>query len=485
MKTLPQQGLDKETLYNKLDSFSATDADWKRGRTFSLVFYPGQEATEILKHAYGRYFFENGLNPAAFKSLNQMENEVVAMTAQLLNAPNTGAGSMTSGGTESIICAVKSAKKYALNRNPGNTKPNMVVPETIHPAFFKAADYMDIEMRLAKGKGEALLPDVADMRTLIDANTIMIAGSAPAYPHGAIDPLKEISDLAVEKNVWMHVDACVGGYIIPFLEKNGEPVPVFDFRLPGVWSVSLDLHKYGYSAKGASVVLYRNADLRKNQYYAYTAWSGGFYVSPTVSGTRPGGAIAAAWSILNYFGVEGYSKMAADTLAAARKIQTAVNAIDGLKIVGQPLLPVFSITSTGSTDIYRLGDELSALGWHLDRQITPPSLHLSVSQGNVAFADEFINDLKASVAKLKTTTVENLSDRLMQGAVKTAAQLLPEKWIKKMASGSIENASKNAAGKTAPLYGLAGELSGTDTLDEMLLDLLSAMNKGDDTPANK
>jgi glutamate/tyrosine decarboxylase-like PLP-dependent enzyme len=477
MKTLPQQGLAKQDIVNSLEAFGTTDANWKRGRTFSLVFYPGEEATNILKHAYNRYFFENGLNPAAFKSLNRMENEVVSMTAALLNAPDTGAGSMTSGGTESIICAVKAAKKYALAKNPGNTKPNLVAPETIHPAFFKAADYLEIEMRLAKGKGESLLPDVNDMRALVDSNTILIAGSAPAYPHGIIDPLKEISDLALEKGIWMHVDACVGGYLIPFLEQAGEQVPVFDFRLPGVWSISLDLHKYGYSAKGASVVLYRNSDLRKNQYYAYTAWPGGFYVSPSVSGTRPGGAIAAAWSILHYLGKDGYINMARQTLKAAHKIQTAVNTVAGLKVVGNPLLPVFSFTSTGSIDIYHLGDELSARGWHLDRQITPPSLHLTVSYGNVAFVDDFINDLNESVAKLKANSVENIGDKLLQGAVKTAAQILPEKWIKKMASGSIQNASQSASGKTAPLYGLAGELSGSNTLDEMLVDLLDAMNK--------
>lgn len=476
MKTLPEQGFSRQQIETGLDAFGTTDADWKHGRTFSLVFYPGAEATEVLKQAYNRYFMENGLNPAAFKSLNRMENEVVQITAGLLNAPQGAAGSMTSGGTESIICAVKAAKKMALAKNPANTRPNLVAPETIHPAFFKAADYLEVEMRLAKGKGESLLPDVADMRALVDSNTILIAGSAPAYPHGAIDPLQEISDLAVEKNIWMHVDACVGGYLIPFLEQLNEPVPVFDFRLAGVSSISLDLHKYGYSAKGASVVMYRSAELRKNQYYAYTAWPGGFYVSPSVTGTRPGGGIAASWAILNYLGKQGYQKFARQTLDAARKIQSAVNSIEGLKVVGQPLLPVFSFTSTGGLDIYRLGDELSALGWHLDRQITPPSLHLTVSNGNVAYVDEFINDLNVSVAKLKATSVENFGDGLLQGAVKTAAKILPEKWIKKMANGQIQNAGKSV-GKTAPLYGLAGELSGSDTLDEMLLDLLSAMNK--------
>ena len=475
----PEKGKNKEEVLGLIDSFSGRDADWRRGRTFSLVFYPGEEVADLLEKAYQRYFFENGLNPTVFKSLNRMENEVVSMTAALLHAPDTAAGNMTSGGTESIICAVKAAKKYAQTKNPNITRPNVVVPETIHPAFYKATDYFDIEVRAAKGHGESLLPDVNEMRQLIDANTMLIAGSAPAYPHGIIDPLAEISALAVEKNLWMHVDACVGGYMLPFLEQIGEPIPTFDFRLPGVSSISLDLHKYGYSAKGSSVVLYRNSEFRKNQFYVHTTWSGGLYVSPSISGTRPGGAIAASWAVLNHLGKEGYQKYARQTLDAAHKIQQAINTTEGLKVVGSPLLTVFSFRSTGNIDIYRLGDELTALGWHLDRQLNPPSLHLTVSYGNVPFADDFVRDLALAVAKISENSLENIGDKFMQGVTKKAAQILPESWIKKLASGSIQSIPNQTDGsaKTAALYGLVGELSGSGTLDEMLLELMDVMNK--------
>ena len=474
----PEQGTSQQQLFSELDSFSANDADWRSGRTFSLVFYPGVEVAEVVQKAYLRYFFENGLNPTVFKSLNRMENEVVSMTADLLHAPETAVGNMTSGGTESIICAVKAAKKYAQSKNAAISKPNIVAPETVHPAFFKAADYFDIEMRVAKGAGDSLLPLIEDMRKLIDGNTVMLVGSAPAYPHGIIDPLEEISKLALEKNIWMHVDACVGGYMLPFLEQLGEPVPVFDFRLAGAASISLDLHKYGYGAKGSSVVLYRNGDFRKKQFYAYTAWPGGLYASPSISGTRPGGAIAAAWAVLNYMGKQGYKKFAAETMAAARKIQLAVNTTPGLKVVGNPLLTVFSFMSTGNIDIYRLGDELTALGWNLDRQLQPPSLHLTVSYGNVAFADEFVRDLAIAVAKTQSNTAENIGDRVKQGVAKYAARLLPEKLVGKIAGGSIQDIpNQSGNGKTAPLYGLAGELAGSGTLDEMLIDLLDVMNR--------
>jgi glutamate/tyrosine decarboxylase-like PLP-dependent enzyme len=475
----PEKGTHKEDILRLIDSFSSKDADWLRGRTFSLVFYPGEEVGDLVKEAYQRYFFENGLNPTVFKSLNRMENEVVSMTAALLHAPDTAAGNMTSGGTESIICAVKAAKKYAQSKNPNITRPNVVVPETIHPAFYKAADYFDLEVRAAAGKGESLLPDVNEMRALIDANTVLIAGSAPAYPHGIIDPLTEISALALEKDLWMHVDACVGGYMLPFLEQLGEPIPVFDFRLPGVSSISLDLHKYGYAAKGSSVVLYRNSQFRKNQFYVHTSWAGGLYASPSVSGTRPGGAIASSWAVLNHLGKEGYQKFAKLTIEAAHKIQHAINSTNGLKVVGSPLLTVFSFTSTGSIDIYRLGDELTALGWHLDRQLTPPSLHLTVSYGNVAFADEFVRDLAIAVEKVQANSLENFGDKFMQSVTKKAAQILPENWIKKIANGSIQNIPNQTEGKakTAALYGLAGELSGSGALDDMLLELLDVMNK--------
>ena len=475
----PEKGKSKQDILGTIDGFSGRDADWKKGRTFSLVFYPGEEVGDLVRQAYQRYFFENGLNPTVFKSLNRMENEVVSMTANLLHAPDTAAGNMTSGGTESIICAVKAAKKYAQTKNPNITRPNVVVPETIHPAFYKAADYFDIEVRAAKGHGESLLPDVNEMRQLIDTNTVLIAGSAPAYPHGIIDPLEEISKLAVEKGLWMHVDACVGGYMLPFLEQIGEPIPVFDFRLTGVSSISLDLHKYGYAAKGSSVVLYRNSEFRKHQFYVHTSWAGGLYASPSVSGTRPGGAIASSWAVLNHMGKDGYRKFAKLTLDAARKIQHAVNTTPSLKVVGNPLLTVFSFTSNGNIDIYRLGDELTALGWHLDRQLTPPSLHLTVSYGNVAFADEFVRDLAIAVGKVNENTMANLGDKIMNGVTKKAAQILPESWIKKVASGSIQNIPNQTEGnaKTAALYGLAGEISGSGALDDMLLELLDVMNK--------
>lgn len=475
----PVSGTLGQALLEELDNLSLNDADWRNGRTFSLVFYPGPEVEELIKKAYTRFFFENGLSPASFRSLGRMEAEVVSMTASLLQAPEDAVGNMTSGGTESILCAVRAAMAYASARGTSNSQGNLVMPETAHPAFNKAADYLGLELRIARCHGEELLPSVSEMSALVNADTVMIVGSAPAYPHGAIDPIEELSELAVEKNVWLHVDACVGGYIIPFIEFLGEPIRAFDFRFPGVHSVSLDLHKYGYGAKGSSVILYRNAKLRQGQYFVFSNWPGGLYASPSVSGTRPGGAVAAAWTVMRHMGREGYVEYARMTLQAARRIQSAVNGIAGLSVVGRPQLPVFSIRSTGAINIYHLGDALSAMGWHLDRQLQPPSLHLTVSYGNVAHVDDFIRDLREAVAKVQDNSFESMGDRTIQRLTYFAARFLPESWVRKVTSKNIAAIPerKEGTGKTAPLYGLVGELSGKGTIDDMLKELLNVMNK--------
>ncbi len=477
--TLPRSGIAPDALIADMDHLAANDADWRRGRTFSLVFYPGEEVAAIAKAAYTRFFMENGLSPASFRSLSRMEGEVVSMTASLLNAPDSAVGNMTSGGTESILCAVRSAMAYHQKRIPQGGKGNIVIPETAHPAFNKAADYLGLDLRIVKCKGVSLIPDIADLGAAIDTSTVMLVGSAPAYPHGIIDPLEQISTLAERSGTWLHVDACVGGYLIPFIEQIGEPVMPFDFRLPGIHSISLDLHKYAYAAKGASVIMYRNVELRRGQYYVYSEWPGGLYASPSVSGTRSGGAIAAAWAVMRYMGTDGYRDYARQTLDAARKIQQAVSALPGLSVTGSPLLPVFSIHADGGPDIYQLGDALSEKGWHLDRQLQPPSLHLTVTYGNVPFVDEFIADLNDAYQKVSGHSLQSMGDRASQRLASLAARILPESWIRKATKRSIAAIpdQKEGTGKTAPLYGMVGTLSGKGTIDEMLKELLDVMNR--------
>lgn len=394
---LRERGIDEEELATSFKELKKNDLDWESGRTFGFVYYPGEHAARVIMNAYNSFFFENGLNPTVFKSLRRMENEVVSMIASLLNAPDGAVGHLTSGGTESIICAMKASQKF----HNKIAHPNIVIAETAHPAFNKAADLLNIQVRTVACKGKIPTPDISEIEYVIDENTIMLVGSAPCYPNGLIDPLEELSGLALRKNIWLHVDACLGGFILPFLEQLGAKIPAFDFRLPAVSSISVDIHKYGYGAKGSSVVLYRNAELRKKQYFVHTSWPGGVYASPSLTGTRSGGAIASAWAIMNYFGMKGYRDKAQETLHAARKIQKAISQSNELEIVGDPLATVFSFISKGRIDVYDLADELLSRGWHLDKQMKPPSLHITVSIGNIPYVDEFIADLEASVEKIK------------------------------------------------------------------------------------
>ncbi len=309
---LPRHGQSHDQVLAALSAFRARDADWKSGRTFSLVYYGGEELLCLLRDAFWMYFSENALNPQAFPSLRRFETEVLAMVADLLGHPEA-AGTMTSGGTESILMAVKTARDWARVHRPQATEPEMLLPATAHPAFHKAAHYFGVRAVLVP-PGADFRTDAAAARALLNDQTILVVGSAPSYPQGVIDPITDLAALAQEHGILCHVDACLGGMLLPFLRKLGEPLPPFDFAIPGVTSMSCDLHKYGYAAKGASVILYRDRALRQFQFVAYSDWSGGLYGSPSAAGTRPGGPIAAAWAVLHYLGEEGYLRMAKATI---------------------------------------------------------------------------------------------------------------------------------------------------------------------------
>jgi glutamate/tyrosine decarboxylase-like PLP-dependent enzyme len=304
---------------------------------------------------------------------------------------------MTSGGTESILMAVKTARDFA-RAERGITEPEMVLPASVHPAFQKAAHYFGV-----KALNVPLAPDfradVEAMRAAIGPRTVLVVGSAPAYPHGVMDPIAELAALAREKGVLFHVDACLGGFLLPFARRLGHELPDFDFAVPGVTSLSADLHKYGYAAKGASLILYRTPELRRHQFFTYSDWCGGIYASPSMAGTRPGGAIAAAWAILKYLGEEGYLRLSRTVLDTARTLREGISAVPGLKLLGQPQLSVFSFSSD-TLDVYALGDAMEARGWKLDRQMGPPALHLMVTPVHATVVEPFLADLRACAASL-------------------------------------------------------------------------------------
>ncbi|MFQ5421925.1 MAG: pyridoxal phosphate-dependent decarboxylase family protein, partial [Anaerolineae bacterium] len=310
---LPRNGRSQNEIMSQLRAWKEKDVRWQDGKVFSLVYSAGEEAQSVLKEAYNLFFSDNMLNPTAYPSLRRCETEVVAMSAHLLGGDAETVGNMTSGGTESILMAVVTAREWAKTTKPHITQPEMVLPLSAHPAFDKAAHYFGVKSVRTPVTAD-WVADVAEVRTAVTPNTILIVGSAPAYPHGMVDPIADLAKIAQTHGILCHVDACVGGFMLPFVRQLGYPVPDFDFQVPGVTSISADLHKYGYAAKGASLILYRNRAIRRHQLFAATDWPGGIYASPTMGGTRPGGTVAAAWAIMNHLGASGYLAVADEVM---------------------------------------------------------------------------------------------------------------------------------------------------------------------------
>lgn len=396
MATLAKQGFSKDQVLAEMRALRTGDANWREGRTWSLVYHAGDEVSALLADAYTMFMSENGLSPLAFPSLQRFESEVCQVAAELFHG-SEAAGTLTSGGSESLLMAVKTARDWA-KAERGITAPEMVLPVTAHPAFEKAAHYFGVKAVHAP-VGPDCRVDVAEMVKLITPNTALLVGSAPAYPHGVIDDIPAIAALAKSRGLLCHVDACLGGFLLPFAKKLGHALPDFDFSVDGVTSLSADLHKYGYAAKGASVILYKDRALRRHQFFTYASWPGGLYASPSMTGTRPGGAIAAAWAILKFMGEEGYLAKAKEVLDTSRKLLDGVRAIPELRVLGEPRLSVFAFTSD-TIDVYALGDAMEARGWKLDRQQMPPSLHLMVTPAHTRIAEPFLADLRACAASL-------------------------------------------------------------------------------------
>jgi sphinganine-1-phosphate aldolase len=394
--SLPKKGKSKDEVLLLLRSFKSEDSDWHDGRLFGLVYYAGEDVEELAREAYGSYMFENALSPFDFPSLLKMETEFISMVGNLFGGDEAAVGSMTSGGTESILMAVKAARTWAREHRPEIKAPEMVVPITAHPAFNKAADYLGVKI-VQTPAGEYFRADGAAMKEAITANTIFLAGTAVTYPHGVIDPLAEIGALAAQRNLWFHVDACLGGYMLPFLRKLGQEIPPFDFRVPGVQSMSVDIHKYGYVSKGVSTVLYRNSELRRHQFFVYTDWPGGVYATPTLGGARPGGSIASSWAMLNYLGEEGFLGLAKAARSATLQLMEGINSIPGLFVLGKPPATVFSFGSK-SINVYQLAVKLKEKGWRLHAQHRPASLHMTVSPYHEKIVRPFLRDLR-EVAK--------------------------------------------------------------------------------------
>ena len=390
---IPEHGLKAADLLAHIEARHAEDIDWRGGRAFSLVYnVDDHEHEELLEQVGVRYLHDNALNPFKYPSVLQMELDVIAMTADLLGTePN--AGSMTSGGTESIFLAVQVARDHARTAR-GIAEPQLLTPQTAHPAFAKAAKYLDVEHVLVPVGSDGRADPAATERAITE-HTGLIVGSAPCYPYGVIDPIETMAAMAAERGILFHTDACLGGWLLPWWERLGVKVPPWDFRVPGVTSISADIHKYGYTFKGASTILYRSRDLLQHQFFWYDDWPGGLYASGTAAGTRSAAPIAGAWAAISHLGVDGYMRLAEIVRNTSTKFQTGIAAIEGLRLTQEPDLSLFEFGSD-TLDIGAVADVMDDRGWNLDRQ--QGGLHLMISPYHARVVDEFLTDLAFAAA---------------------------------------------------------------------------------------
>lgn len=397
VSSLPKSGIAPAKLLRLMQAAKTGDAKWRAGRTWSLVYHASETHTNHLLAAYKLFFAENGLSPAAFPSLAGFERDVVKIMARLLHGGDRAVGTMTSGGTESILLGVKTHRDWFRSRHPKARRCRMILPAGAHPAFFKAASYFDVEpITIPLNKDWQL--DPTEVAKAITKDTALLVASAPSYPYGMVDPIRALGALAKRHKIGLHVDACLGGTFLPFMRQLGHKVPAFDFSVPGVTSISADLHKYGYACKGTAVILYRDAALRRHQFFVKPDWLGGAYASPAILGTRPGGGIASAWAALMMLGEDGYRDLVRRTLQYRDQLWAGIRSVEGLEIVGQPDMSVFCFTSA-KYDIFSIAAKLQKKGWRIDRQKSPPSIHMIVTPNHRVAVKEFVRDLKAVVSR--------------------------------------------------------------------------------------
>ena len=407
-RQLPPQGRDQEEILKELAELKTQEEGrWRDGFVSGGVYHGDEEFVRFLGRVYALHSQANPLHSDVWPSASKFEAEIISMTAHMLGAGQTTdpvCGSVTSGGTESILMAMKAYRDRA-REQAGITEPELVAPTTAHPAFDKAGQYFNIKVvRVPVDSG--FRADVDAMKRALTANTIALVGSAPSFPHGILDPIAELAELARGRGVGFHTDCCLGGFVLPWAEKLGYPIAPFDFRVPGVTSMSADTHKYGYAAKGTSVVLYRNPELRSYQYFTVTEWPGGLYFSPTVAGSRPGGLLAACWAALVTTGEQGYLEATRKILNTAAFLRQGIEALPQLRVLGDPLWII--AFDAPNLDIYRILDRLSKKHWNLNGLHKPPAVHFCVTLRHTqpGVAERFLEDLREAVAHVEAMPAE-------------------------------------------------------------------------------
>lgn len=412
---IPEHGIPYETVLSQMRSLKATDDRKHSYNKMSGCIYLGDDKhTDFINAAYSMFSITNPLHAGAFPSVKKFEGEIIKMTVNMMHGTEHCCGAMTSGGTESILMAVKAYREQA--REKGILEPELVAPVSAHCAFDKACHYFKIKL-VSIPLDKEYMVDTVKLRKAINHNTIAIVGSAPGFPHGIIDPIPELAQIAQAHDIGLHVDTCLGGFVLPFAEQLGYEVPIFDFRLPGVTSMSADVHKYAFSPKGTSVIMFRNHQLRAHMYFIAENWPGGVYASPTVAGSRPGGLIAGAWASLIGIGRDGYLKYVDGIMKTTREILEGIKNIPELFVIGTPKMMLVAFGSK-VVDIFRVNAGMSKRGWNLSPLQYPSAVHICVTARHIGSAPTFIQDLRESVAEVKADPAQYAkSSAAMYGVV--------------------------------------------------------------------
>ena len=402
--SFPAERCGRDELERRMASLRRDDAPWHSGRSFKPAYFAGDDVLDVAHEAFGMYIDENALySRTSYPSLYRYEVEVVDMLLDLMHAPDAAGGSTTSGGTETNIMAVKTARDWAKEHRPAATAPEMILPRTAHPSFDKAAHLLGVRVvRMTDSPGFSA--DVEAMAGAVNENTVMLVASAPPYPYGECDPVARISDIARERGLWLHVDACLGGMILPFAREIDSSVPEFDFAIPGVTSISVDLHKYGYATKGVSALLLRDAALERFQRTTFEDWPAGVYSTPNISGSRSGGAIASAWAVMRYLGRDGYRDVVGRLMRVRQALVDGIESIEGLSVYAEPHSFQFAFGSD-TFDIFAVAEGLGERGWLVGRALEPPSIMLMLNLSHESTVDAFLSALREVADEVKTANL--------------------------------------------------------------------------------